>query len=355
MIFFSTPFKQLANGLEKFRALLYMSVSSNIIRSLSLILFSLFSKPDLLTVIIIFVTGDIAELLISFLVTKKLLKIPLPVKPNQINYFHLLKESLPQVGVVIFTSAIARFDWIILGFLASNIVVAEYSFAFKVFEVTTLPLLVIAPILIPLFTRLFYSSVVKPGKEKINDLLILLRFEMIVASLVALLLNVLWIPVIDFITHGKYGIVNRYTILILSVCMPFIYANNFLWSINFAKSELKKIFYIFFITFLINVICDLALIPFYGGEGAATGYLAAILIQFILFSLKTDFPGIKKNRHSILICPIASFVSGFLSVLVFTNIYAILIMSIFIFFIILILTKQLRFADWQISRRIMGL
>src|ERR1019366_8705737 len=47
MIFFSTPFKQLANGLEKFRLLLYMTVCSNIVRSISLILFSFFSKPDL--------------------------------------------------------------------------------------------------------------------------------------------------------------------------------------------------------------------------------------------------------------------------------------------------------------------
>ena len=226
-----------------------MSVCSNIIRSSSLILFSFFSKPHLTTVIIIFITGDIAELLLSFFITKKILKIPLSVKPNKINYLNLLKESLPQVGVVIFTSAIARFDWIILGILASNIIVAEYSFAFKVFELTTLPLLVIAPVLIPLFTRLFHSPATKPAKEKINDLFILLRFEMIIASLVALMLNVLWIPVIDFITHGKYGAVNRYTILILSACMPFIYANNFLWTINFAKSELKKIFYIFLLLF----------------------------------------------------------------------------------------------------------
>lgn len=42
MIFFSTPFKQLANGLEKFRLLLYMAVTSNLVRSVSLILFSFF-------------------------------------------------------------------------------------------------------------------------------------------------------------------------------------------------------------------------------------------------------------------------------------------------------------------------
>ncbi|MEP6952376.1 MAG: oligosaccharide flippase family protein [Ginsengibacter sp.] len=354
MIFLSTPFKQLANGLEKFRALLYMSVCSNIIRGSSLILFSLFSKPYLTFVIIIFITGDLAELLLSFFITKKILKVPVSIKPTRLAYLNLLRESMPQVGVVIFTSAIARFDWIILGVLASNIIVAEYSFAFKVFELTTLPLLVIAPVLTPLFTRLFYSPANTPAPEKIDDLLILLRFEMIIASLVALVLNILWIPVIDFITHGKYGSVNRHTIFILSVCMPFIYANNFLWTINFAKSGLKKIFYIFFITFLINVISDLALIPFFGAKGAAMGYLIAILIQFILFIIKTDFPAFKKKGYSILLCPIASFASGALAVLLFTSTWAILVMSVFFFFLILIFSRQLRFADRQLLRRLRG-
>src|SRR6476619_466808 len=142
-------------------------------------------------VIMIFIIADTVELLLCVFITKNILKIPLSVKLNKINYFNLLQESLPQIGVVIFTSAIARFDWIILGILASNIIVAEYSFAFKVFELTTLPLLIIAPVLIPLFTRLFHSPFTRPTKEKINSLFTLFRFEMIIASFAALMLNIL--------------------------------------------------------------------------------------------------------------------------------------------------------------------
>ena len=47
MIFFSTPFKQLANGLEKFRALFYMSVCSNIIQEFLFNFVFIFSKPAL--------------------------------------------------------------------------------------------------------------------------------------------------------------------------------------------------------------------------------------------------------------------------------------------------------------------
>ncbi|MEO8111201.1 MAG: oligosaccharide flippase family protein [Ginsengibacter sp.] len=355
MIFLSTPFKQLANGLEKFRALLYMSVCSNVARSSFLILYSLFAKPELATVIIIFIVGDSAELLVSFLITKKFIRIPVSVKLNKIEYLNLIKESMPQVGVVIFTSAIARFDWIILGILSSNIIVAEYSFAFKAFELATLPLLVIAPILIPSFTRLFDSHLIKLTKEKSNDLFTLLRFEMIISSLVALMLNVLWVPVIDFITDHKYGAKNHYTILLLSICMPLIYANNFLWTINFAKGKLKSIFYIFFFTFLSNVICDIILIPFFGGEGAAVGYLLAIGIQFGLFWLKTDLPELGKNIYPVFLCPIISFISGALAIHFFDNIIITFPMSIFFFFIITILARQLRYTDFQILRRLSGI
>ncbi len=354
MIFFSTPFKQLANGLEKFKSLFYMSVCSNLIRSISLIVFSFFSTPGITIVIIIFISGDITELFVSYFIANKILKNPLSVRPSKIKYFNLLRESLPQAGVVIFTSAIARFDWIILGIIVSNIVVAEYSFAFKVFEITCLPLLVIATLLVPLFTRL-YANTANPSSETINHLFILLRLEMIVSSMVALALNILWIPVIDFITQGKYGAVNSHTILILSACMPFIYANNFFWTINFAKGELKKIFYIFFITFFINVVCDVALIPFLKAEGAAIGYLAAIFVQFILFRVKTNLTSEKSYGYSILICPIAALISGAITIMFFTNLFLMLLVSVLLFFIILFSARQLRLTDWLKIRKLLAL
>jgi len=43
MIFFASPFKQLSNGLEKYKSLFYMSVCSNIIRGAALIVLSFFS------------------------------------------------------------------------------------------------------------------------------------------------------------------------------------------------------------------------------------------------------------------------------------------------------------------------
>ena len=167
MIFFASPFKQLANGLEKFKALFFMSVCSSMVKGSALIILAFFSELNIYTLILIFIVGDAAELILSIFIVKKYLKIPFLIRWNKNIYFNLLKESLPQAGVVIFTSAIARFDWIFLGILASDIALADYSFAFKVFEVATLPLLVIAPVLIPRFTKIFHAKE-STGSEKIK-------------------------------------------------------------------------------------------------------------------------------------------------------------------------------------------
>jgi len=352
MIFLASPFKQLTNGLEKFRLLLYMSVCSNIVRSSLLIVFAFWGSLSLSIVVIIFITGDIAEFILSFALTKKILKIPLTVNVSKTKYFNLVKESLPQAGVVIFTSAIARFDWIFLGILASNVALAEYSFAFKVFEVASLPLLVIAPILIPRFTRIFHPSSPPDLAAKQSALVILFRFEMIISSLVALTLNILWVPLIDYITHNKYGAVNRNTIFILSACMPFIYANNFLWTVNFAKGRLKMIFYIFLSTFLVNVIFDIILIPGFGGQGAAIAYLLAVATQFLLFRIKTNIDSFTKNDYAILICPLAALVSGILVNQFITDTTAALFVSIVFFFFLLIISRQILLHDWSHVKRI---
>eukprot|EP01037_Dinobryon_pediforme_P007089 gene7089-7153_t len=187
MIYFSTPFKQVANGLERFKVLAYMSIGSNVVRCTGLVLLFLLHYLCLTGVIIVFISGDLMELLCCLMLFKISIKTAWRIKWDGAGYFSLLRESFPQTGVVLITSALSRFDWIFIGFTLSAIKLAEYSFAYKIFEIATLPLLAIAPILIPRFTKLA---------------------EMIVAALVALILNVCWVPVIAEITADKYGSVN---------------------------------------------------------------------------------------------------------------------------------------------------
>ncbi len=317
MIYFSTPFKQSAIGMERFKLLAYLSVISNIARACCLIILAILHNITLRNVIIVFISGDLLELAIGTVLFKQATRLPLAIKWNKSNYRSLLKESLPQFGVVIITSALARFDWIFIGIVLSAVKLAEYSFAYKVFELSTLPLLAIAPLLIPWFTRLFKDG----GVPDINKLKLLARMEMIIAAFTIVLINSCWSPVIDRLTAGKYGAVNERTIFILTLCIPLIYLTNFLWTISFAKGRLKMIFTAFVVTLTVNVIADIILIPIFKNEGAAIGYLAGYMAQTIYFIIRNDVKELNKIVFPLLICTVCACLSVFGAKLLFVNVW----------------------------------
>jgi len=278
MIFFSTPFKQIASGMERFKLLACMSVVSNMVRCVCLLVFVLLHLLSLKVIVCICIAGDVCELLLCFFLFRQSVKLPLLIRWDRLAYVQLLREALPQAGVVVITSALARFDWIFIGFMLSAVKLAEYSFAYKVFEIATFPLLAIAPLLIPLFTRLLQQEPINGAKLRF-----LLKLEIGIALLIALLLNICWVPLVDMLTSDKYGSVNQQTIFILSLVMPLLYVNNFLWTISFVQGRLKMILRSFLLTLLVNIAGDIVLIPLYHNEGAAAAFLLATLTQTIFY------------------------------------------------------------------------
>jgi O-antigen/teichoic acid export membrane protein len=278
MIYFSSPFKQLANGKERFRLLTMMSIGSGLIKCFALLAMWQLHLFTLQMAAGIFVLAETTELVISIAICKFYLKTPISFSFNLDAYKALIKEARHQAGVVLFTSALSRFDWIFIGLFLSSVSLAEYSFAYKIFEVSTLPLAAIGALLLPRFSKLFQ------GRANFAPALFnLLDWEIAFAVLTALVLNLCWRYFADPFTGYKYGAVNAQVILILSLSIPFLYINNFLWSIAFAKGRTKLILQIFAITFGVNLSADLLLIPLLGNAGAALGYLMAIVVQSILF------------------------------------------------------------------------
>lgn len=344
LIFFSSPFKQLATGLQKFDLLLYMSVGSNIARGLALLGIALFGEIGLGKVILIFIAGDFLELLICLVIYKFILRSDRPFRWDKKEYFLLLQESLPQIGVVIFTSAIARFDWIFIGLFVSDTKLAEYSFAYKIFEISMLPLLAIAPILIPFFT-IFFKQKKDRNPESTKKVNFLLRMEMNIAGLSALALNLLWIPIIDPITHGKYGLVNIHTIFILSLSIPAAYMNNFLWSINFAMGKLRPIFFVFSVSFFVNLLGDVLLIPFFKNEGAAIAFIIAVFSQMFLFYWITERFWMKNFWKPWIACSACCFGCLYLSRYFFLNDWLVFVLAGLIYLLFLAFSGQIKWSD----------
>jgi O-antigen/teichoic acid export membrane protein len=206
-----------------------------------------------------------------------------------------MRESLPLAGVVLFSTAMARFDWIFIGLFVSAAKLAEYSFAYKGFEVASLPLQALAPLLLPAFARRLGAAPAAPAPAATpaapaaapaaHDprLQRLLTIELCTAWGIFLLMNLLWSPWVDALTQGRYGHVNARTVFWLSLVLPVYFMNNFLWTIHFALGRLTWIFKAFVVGFVLNVAGDIILIPLYGNEGAAVAYLLAMLVQTLLY------------------------------------------------------------------------
>ncbi|MBS1526323.1 MAG: polysaccharide biosynthesis C-terminal domain-containing protein, partial [Bacteroidetes bacterium] len=316
--------------------LAYMSVVSNIARGCALVTLSLSHGINLRSVVVVFIAGDILELILSAALFKINTRLTFIRKWNRRAYIGLIRTSLPQLGVTAITSALARFDWIFIGFVVSAVKLAEYSFAYKIFELSVLPLLALAPILIPWFTKLF-----KENTPDVSRIITVARAEMVIAGLTVLILNICWVPLVDPLTSGKYGAVNQVTIFILSLCIPLQYFTNFLWTIFFAKGELKLILEAFIITLIVNVGGDIILIPLYQNEGAAISFLGGYIAQTAFYCYKNDLKLLNKPVIDLIICTTSACVTYLLARMLFQNLWPGIFMSVPLYFILLILTGRI--------------
>jgi O-antigen/teichoic acid export membrane protein len=345
LIFLSMPFKQIANGKELFRPLLVMSVGANIVKVAGLLILANINRLNLDSFIELYISASAIELMICIYMGRRSLNISPRLSFDLKQYKGLVRESLPQLGVIICNAGIARFDWVLLGLISTTSILAEYSFAYKAFEISTLPLFIIAPLLLPRITRWFRRDSGEALDNKNNYLITLVRFEVILACLGSLVLNIIWSPFVDSITNYKYGSVNQHTILILSACVPFLYVNNVLWSINFARNQMKLILSVFAVTFLITCGGDLILIPFFHAEGAAFAYFIAISVQTIHFLSKTQLENAGRIHYYLFLGIGTALVSGFLASFASGILWMEVLISVSIYLFILVLSRQIRFTD----------
>lgn len=345
LAFFSSPFKSVTNGKEKFGYLAVMSSTAVLIRTIGLSIIIIFFHLTIQWVMAIFIASSFIELVVCYYLVSNRMQIKLTTHIRFSDYVLLLKESLPQIGVAVLAAGISRIDWILLGFFSTASLTAEYSFAYRVFELSPLPLLIIAPVLLSRFAKYFACNTEQQLLQKKEKLSLLVRSEMIVATLIPLILNIIWEPFIDSLTGNKYGAVNQSTFLILSCCIPFQYISNILWSAHFAQNRLKLILRITLITFCVILAGDLLFIPLYNVKGAALVYLAATIIEYLNYMRSSALSKIKETWQSLLICFITAAGCGFAAFYLFDNVLYRLAFAIPLFSLLLLATRQLRIND----------
>lgn len=301
----ANSFRLFLNGRENFNYLAYSAIITNSVRViliLGLLIFNAFSIYYILTC---FVICYLLELSINSFYKRKSLKESTPSNKTTNfqwkEYFFFIKESVPQLGVIIFDSSIARIDWILMGIIATTVATAEYSFAFKVFELSKLPYIIIAPILLSRFSKLLKKNLSPLTEKQKTNLQNLLNLEVIISLMIPFVLICIWSDFFDWVTDNKYGKVNEITYMILSIAIPIHCINNFLWSIGVAQNQLKIILYNIVAVSILNLVLNIILIPLYSSLGAAISYMIPSIVQLFIYYKTIDLTKVKIKINTALL------------------------------------------------------
>ena len=108
------------------------------------------------------------------------------------------------------------------------------------------------------------------------------------------------------------------------------------------------------VTFAVNVIGDLILIPIFKNEGAAIAFLLSCLVQTILFTLKNKISELNSSLFTLLKCIFCALGSYFLAKALFQNPWLAIFMSCLFFFAGLLLTMQIKPDDHKNIRKILS-
>src|SRR5690625_4230096 len=136
------------NGYEKFNKLAIIAIFTSITRVVFIVSLLLLGYFSIYLIVIAFIVSYLIEFGVSYYIAGVTLKYYIKQKAPIKEYKRLVIESFPQLGTVLFDSTLARIDWILIGVIATAVKTAEYSFAYKIFEISRIPFLIIAPILL---------------------------------------------------------------------------------------------------------------------------------------------------------------------------------------------------------------
>lgn len=315
-LFLVVPLKQFLNAKHLFAPYGVIAFLSNIIKISSSIWLINKELLSVTYVAYILIATAAFELLLLLLYVK--LKTGFSFSFKLKAYKKLIKESAPQYLSIIFDSSLSRLDWILLGIIGSYAATGGYSFAYRAYELARLPIVIIAPVILNIFARLFVTGK-QLTQDKKNDIINIYRIEIFISVIIPLVLNIIWSPLLDEFFNYKYGTSNASEFLMLSVCIPLHFAINLMWTILFSAKKYKQVARITMIIAIINLILNLVLIPLYNGLGAAISYFVTTFVQLGLLYMLTakhiiQLPLI--NMALLIICGMACY-----SLSLFTNMH----------------------------------
>lgn len=226
--------------------------------------------------------GYSADVLISGVIAVRTLGISLLPRLNLSEMRALLKEGLPLLGIAIFNQALARADWLIMGAVRTAAETGEYAFAYRVFEVSGLPHAILGTLLLPKLSSALKGS--KPDFNLRTKLASLHRVMVAISIILPLIMVLIWTPVVDYLTDGKYGNVNKLVIMVFGIAIPFAAPTGLFWNAAVALKKTSIVLFASCVCSLLSIGMNLLLIPHFGGIGAAVATAMPVIVQYSIYA-----------------------------------------------------------------------
>jgi O-antigen/teichoic acid export membrane protein len=346
----ANSFKFTLTGLEAFKQLAIIAIVINLIKISIIISLFIINRFSIISIVYGFILTSLLELIHSYYFVNKHIRGRLKPIFEQKSYKNFIIESLPQLGVVIFDSALARVDWILLGIMSTAAITAEYSFAYKFFELSKIPLVILAPVLLTRFSKLFSTEQLIDADTQ-KGIQAFFGLEIFLSFIIPIFMTCAWSDLIDWVTDGKYGAVNQYNFAILALCVPLVFAINFMWTIGFIQGQLKPILRITITASLFNVLLNLLFIKYLGSMGSAIAYLLSTLLQFFMYARTIHFNRIKIDFKPFVWFFSLAFISVLCSKLFFSNQYLAALIASTSYISIAFFSKMITKANIQLALR----
>ncbi len=351
LTFMGSPLKQFLNAKERFAPYGVIALVSNVLKLVLAWYFLTRHHLDTQSVIWILIGCSAFEFIALLVYVLSRTSFSLQVRFSA--YVKLVKEARGQFIAVIFDSGLSRMDWILLGILSTNAVTGDYSFAYRAFELAKLPIIIIAPVIMPRFSRLLATEG-KLDDEKGGQLNNILSLEILFAVSIPLLLNIVWSPWIGAIFDGKYGASNAREFGILSICIPLHFFINLLWTISFSAKKYRQVSIITIASSACNLVLNLVLIHFFGGLGAAIAFMATTMIQATLYFLLVDRKLVRISIQPLpvlLLCGLIAYVGA---IYLFDNILLQLLTALVAYISLSIISGQLKKKHWSTLKALLA-
>jgi O-antigen/teichoic acid export membrane protein len=262
-----------------------------------------------------------------------------------------LLAALPLSIVSIFTLIAFRIDIILLSIFKSSVDVGYYSASYRLMEVFLFVPAVFTTAVFPIFSNFFVSSKdsLKFTYQKSFKYLTILSLP------VAVGITLLAEPIILLIYKTSF-IPSILVLQILIWTVPITFLNYIFGSILPAMNRQNTLLKITFISMVINIGCNLIVIPIYSYIGAAVITLITelVVISLCFFVLSRSFCSV--DIQNVLLKPaLASAIMALFIITVKTNLFLEIIIAMIIYFAVIILLKTFNEEDFDIIRQIVPL